>query len=86
MVATLSRAKPDLHEAPPRRNAAPTRRRAGFDGGWREIDVWERSDLGTGSKLRGPAVVEFTESTLVVRPDWQATVDGVGTLNLERHR
>jgi len=86
VVATVSRAKPDLHEASPRRDAAPTRRRASFDGGWREIDVWERSDLGTGSKLRGPAVVEFTESTLVVRPDWQATVDGVGTLNLERHR
>jgi N-methylhydantoinase A len=86
VVATVSRAKPDLHEAPPRRDAAPTRRRASFDSDWREIDVWERSDLGTGSKLRGPAVVEFTESTLVVRPDWQATVDGVGTLNLERHR
>src|SRR5512133_2040344 len=55
VVATVSRAKPDLHEAPPRRDAAPTRRRASFDSDWREIDVWERSDLGTGSKLRGPA-------------------------------
>jgi hypothetical protein len=31
-------------------------------------------------------VVELTGSTLVVRPDWQATVDEVGTLNLERQR
>jgi N-methylhydantoinase A len=86
VVATVSRAKPDLHGAPPGREAVPTRRRASVDGGWREIDVWERSDLGTSSTLRGPAVVEFTDSTLVVRPGWQATVDEVGTLNLVRHR
>jgi N-methylhydantoinase A len=65
---------------------APARRRAVFNGEWREIDVWERSGLGVGSRLRGPAVVELTGSTLVVRPDWQATVDEVGTLNLERQR
>jgi len=86
VVATVSRAKPDLHQAPPRRDAVPTRRRAGIDGGWREIDVWERSDLGTGSTFRGPAVVEFTDSTLLVRPGWRAIVDEVGTLNLVRHR
>jgi N-methylhydantoinase A len=86
LVATVARRKPDLQEAPPRRNATPTRRGASFDGRWREIEVWKRSDLGVGSELRGPAVVEFTESTLVVRPEWRARVDEVGTLNLERQR
>ncbi len=37
-------------------------------------------------ELHGPAVVEFAESTLLVRPGWRATVDEVGTLVLERRR
>ena len=86
LVATVPRDKPDLHEAPPRRDANPTRRSASFDGGWQEIDVYDRDDLGVHGKLQGPAVVEFAESTLLVRPGWRATVDDVGTLVLERHR
>ena len=34
------------------------------------------------SRSRGPAVVEFAESTCLVRPGWQGTVDEVGTLVL----
>jgi len=48
--------------------------------------VHDRAALGVGSELQGPAVVEFAESTLVVRPGWRATVDQSGTLNLERER
>ncbi|HWD42678.1 MAG TPA: hydantoinase/oxoprolinase family protein [Actinomycetota bacterium] len=84
LVATVPRDKPDLSEAPPRRARRPTRRRARLDDGWQEIDVRERATLGVGSELEGPAVVEFAESTLLVRPGWRATVDEVGTLNLER--
>jgi N-methylhydantoinase A len=84
LVATVPRAKPDLSEAPPRREQRPTRRRARLDDGWQEIDVHDRAALGLGSELQGPAVVEFAESTLLVRPGWRATVDEVGTLSLER--
>jgi N-methylhydantoinase A len=86
LIATVPSDKPELHEAPPRRDAASGRRRASFDGAWQDIDVYERGDLGAGSKLRGPAVVEFPESTLILRPGWQATVDAVSTLVLERER
>jgi N-methylhydantoinase A len=87
LVATVPREKPELHEAPPRQAATPARqRRASFDGGWREVDVHDRADLGTGTEIKGPAVVEFAESTLVIRPRWQATVDEMGTLDLERRR
>ena len=86
LVATVPRDKPDLGEGPARREAHPTRRRASFDGGWREIDVHDRAALGAGSRLHGPAVVEFAEATLLVRPGWWARVDGVGTLVLERPR
>jgi N-methylhydantoinase A len=86
LVATVPRDKPDLREAPPRRDANPTRRSASFDGGWQEIDVYDRDELGVHGELHGPAVVEFAESTLLVRPGWRATVDDVGTLVLERRR
>ena len=86
LVATVPRDKPDLSEAAPRRNGSPSRRRARLDGGWQEVDVYDRAALGVGSELQGPAVVEFAESTLLVGPGWRASVDEIGTLNLERRR
>jgi N-methylhydantoinase A len=86
LVATVPRDKPDLSEAAPGQRGSPSRRRARLDDGWQEIDVHERATLGAGSELQGPAVVEFAESTLLLRPGWRATVDGIGTLNLERRR
>jgi N-methylhydantoinase A len=86
LVATVPSERPDLHEARARGPRARTRRRAGFDGGWRAVDVYDRTELGLGSALQGPAVVEFAESTLLVRPGWRATVDRVGTIELEHRR
>ena len=40
--------------------------------------------MGAGSKVEGPAIVEFPEATCVVRPEWRGDVDEVGTLVLER--
>jgi N-methylhydantoinase A len=84
LVATVPRDKPDLSETAPRRGGSPSRRRARLDDGWRAVDVYERAELGVGSELQGPAVVEFAESTLLVRPGWRASVDEVGTLTVER--
>jgi N-methylhydantoinase A len=84
LVATAPRDKPDLYGAAPRRGRDPSRRRARLNDGWQEVDVYERALLGVGSELQGPAVVEFAESTLLVRPGWRASVDEVGTLDLER--
>jgi N-methylhydantoinase A len=84
LVATVPGDKPELREAPPRREVPSGRRRAGFDGDWREVDVVQRADLGAGSAVHGPAVVEFAESTLLVRPGWGGPVDEAGALVLER--
>jgi N-methylhydantoinase A len=84
LVATVPTGKPDLSEAAPRRGGNPSRRRARLDDGWEEVDVYERAALGVGSRLDGPAVVEFAESTLLVRSGWRASVDEIGTLSLER--
>jgi N-methylhydantoinase A len=41
-------------------------------------------ELAVGDSFAGPAIVEFAESTCVVRPGWSATVDDAGALVLER--
>jgi len=83
VTATLPVAKPALREPPARPPAAgPARRRASFDGRWREVDVHGRATLGAGSRVQGPSIVEFAEATCVVRPGWHGLVDEAGTLVL----
>jgi len=85
LVATVAVDKPELREDDPPADApAPAGRRVNVDGEWREIPVLRRSDLGRGSELEGPAVVEFAEATCVVRPSWSGRIDDAGTLVLER--
>ena len=68
----------------PEDDAEAGAREANFDGEWLEVPVLDREKMGEGSEVAGPAIVEFKESTCVVRPGWRGTVDGVGTLVLER--
>jgi N-methylhydantoinase A len=39
-----------------------------------EADVWARSALRPGDELRGPAVIEEPDTTIVLRPDWRGVV------------
>jgi len=75
---------PKLNEEAVEGEPAPERRRACFDGDWLEIDVRGRGRMGEGSAVEGPAIVEFSEATCVVRPGWRGAIDGAGTLVLER--
>jgi N-methylhydantoinase A len=84
LVATVPGDKPPLRQAPASGEAPCGRRRASFDGDWRDVDVLRRDDLGAGGGVQGPAVVEFPESTLLLRPGWRGTVDQAGALILER--
>jgi N-methylhydantoinase A len=84
LTAIVPVEKPDLREPEPKGDAETGRRRANFDGGWREVPVLDRARMGKGSKVEGPAVVEFAEATCVVRPEWRGAVDEVGTLILEK--
>ena len=90
--------KPPSHRHRSRREAGAVRegaergrrsqnyREANFDGEWMEVPVLDRTMLGVGSEVEGPAVVEFAESTCVVRPGWGGKIDEVGTLILEREQ
>ena len=43
-----------------------------------------RAGLSAGEKLAGPAITEAMDSTIVVPPDWIASVDGKGYTRLRR--
>jgi N-methylhydantoinase A len=83
--ASVEVERPELREDPPADDPAePGRRRVSVDGDWRDVLVLDRSALGAGSVVEGPAIVESGESTCVVRPGWRGAVDGAGTLVLAR--
>ena len=84
LVATVPVGKPGLDEPGPSGDAGAGGREANFDGEWQEVPVLDRERMGEGSEVEGPAVVEFKESTCVVRPGWGGSVDGVGNLILRR--
>jgi N-methylhydantoinase A len=84
LIATVPVAKPEPEELPAEGEAESGRRDANFDGEWQEVPVLNREQMGKGSEVVGPAIVEFKESTCVVRPGWRGEVDGVGTIVLEK--
>ena len=86
LIATVPVERPKLEEKEPEGDAVSDHREANFDGNWTEVPVLDRATLGVGSEVEGPAVVEFAESTCVVRPGWSGKVDEVGTLILEREK
>ena len=47
-----------------------------------EADIWRRGDLGPGTVLAGPAIIEQPDATTVVAHGWSARPDGAGTLDL----
>jgi 5-oxoprolinase (ATP-hydrolysing) len=51
-----------------------------FGGGAVETQVFDRSDLQPGDRLRGPAIVCESASTTVIEPGWQADVLSQGEL------
>ena len=85
LIATVAVDKPELEEPTSQEDTAESgRREANFEGEWIEVPVLDRELMGGSSGVEGPAIVEFKESTCVVKPGWRGVVDGVGTLVLEK--
>jgi N-methylhydantoinase A len=57
-----------------------------FRGRTHRTPIWRRTDLATGARLRGPAIICEYSATTVVPPGWRATVDRRGGLMLEASR
>jgi N-methylhydantoinase A len=86
LVAAVPVGKPEVAAEPARSEVGRRRgrRRVNLDGRWLEVDVLAREELGEGDRVEGPAVVEFAEATLLLRPGWRALVDQAGTMALEQ--
>jgi N-methylhydantoinase A len=84
LVATVPGAVPGPTEEEPARATEPGARAAWFEGRRQQIAIHDRTRMGAGSWVEGPAVVEFPEATCVVRPGWRGNVDTVGNLLLDR--
>src|SRR5207249_4917488 len=56
----------------------------GASGGAVETPLFERSELGAGTKLDGPVVIDQLDSTTLVPPGWRAEVDE--WLNIRMHK
>ena len=86
LVATLPVPKPELRaDIPATPGGDPERRRAvRLDGDWHQVAIRVGERLAPGSAIAGPVVVEYPESTVVVRPGWRGIVDQIGSLELER--
>jgi N-methylhydantoinase A len=46
--------------------------------------VYDRSSLAAGQALVGPAIIEERETTIVLPPEWDATVDSIGCVVARR--
>lgn len=81
-------ADPDVVEPPPLERQADSRtepmghRQVTFQRGTQSVEtpVFKRQDLGVGSQVVGPAIVEERETTIVLRPGWRAEVTADGSI------
>jgi N-methylhydantoinase A len=61
--------------------AGPDRRRAAyFDSGNMDTPVWRREQLSPDSVVDGPAIIEQSDTTVVIDPGARARVDALGNL------
>jgi N-methylhydantoinase A len=65
--------------APPK-PAFTGKRKASFDGKFRDVPTWRRAELLAGSRITGPALIEEHASTTVLMPGDRMTVDAYGNL------
>ena len=85
VAARGTRAKPDLSrigDGSERRNPVAERERLVHFGerGWMHTRVVDRDSLGSGTEIRGPAIVDQLDSTIVLPPGTSARVDEVGNV------
>jgi N-methylhydantoinase A len=69
-----------------RTTAARSAMRRSFqhNGQWRTVPVYERVSLAPGSQVRGPALIIEDQTTIVVTADFDASVNSLGHVVLDR--
>ena len=59
-------------------------RKVWFEGKWRDTSVFDRTEVGPGATVEGPAIFEESGATTVIPPGWRVTVHASGHLLLRR--
>ena len=62
------------------------RRLAWFDDRFIETPVYRRADLAPGTEIKGPAIIEETESTTILPPEFDLSIDRALNLVLRREK
>ena len=62
---------------------AAKRRPVWFAGGWLDTPVYRREHLKEGQAIAGPAIVEQSDTTVLIEPDCAATVDRLGNIIIQ---
>lgn len=55
-----------------------------YFGRWHETPCYERSELASGHVISGPALIFQLDTTTVIPPGWEATIDHYGSMLLKR--
>ncbi|MEM7251874.1 MAG: hydantoinase/oxoprolinase family protein [Pseudomonadota bacterium] len=76
-AAALNPSNADPMPAAPR---APAERDIWFEDRWHQTPVYRRECLGPEQSIRGPAVVEQLDTTIVIPPGCEASQDSLGNL------
>jgi 5-oxoprolinase (ATP-hydrolysing) len=61
-----------------------TRAATDTGGRWTDASLYERSAIGAGDVVPGPAIIAESNSTTVIEPGWTASVNDLGHLVLQR--
>ncbi|MGL5251993.1 MAG: caprolactamase subunit alpha [Moraxella sp.] len=51
---------------------------------WVDTPIYDGTQLGAGSVIVGPALIEEPTTTIVIKPSWQATLHPLGTYELKK--
>lgn len=51
-----------------------------LDGGWKQLELYDREKLISGSRIEGPAMIAGPRSAMLIATHWHADVDDEGTL------
>jgi N-methylhydantoinase A len=84
LTATVGGARTDPDSPLLGKGSSGESRSANFDGEWIETPVHRRDAMSGDEELVGPCIVEFDESTSLVRPGWSGGLDEAGTLVVKR--
>ncbi len=74
--------------APPKEGsveaAKRTTRQVWLDGAWHEAGIYRRMELPLGAVIPGPAILEQSDTTILIEPDLVGVVDDYGNIIVKR--